>query len=222
MTNRRSLEVAGGDGYESNTANLAMMHGWESVLFDGLEENHRKAEWFFGQEGHSGRMVHRPKHVRAFVTAETVNELVRAAGMEGEIDLFSLDMDGMDWWVWKNLTVVDPRVVVVETQELWLWETAKTHAYDAAFVADGIPSMGASIAAFVVLARHRGFRLIGCISIGFNAFFMRHDVGVDEFPEYDPKGCFAHADAKFMAELTQRRNEARRFDWVDVDDSLFE
>jgi hypothetical protein len=103
-------------------------------------------------------------------------------------------------WIWHALDVVKPRVVIVEIQELWLWtvthpfgqqslslltqqmQEAKTRPYKPDFSADSIPQMGASIAAFNVQAMFRGYRLIGCVSAGFNAIFLRNDIAPDAFP----------------------------------------
>jgi hypothetical protein len=45
-----------------------------------------------------------------------VNDLVRDHGFEGEIDLLSIDIDGIDYYLWEALEVVSPRVVVLEFQ----------------------------------------------------------------------------------------------------------
>jgi hypothetical protein len=61
-------------------------------------------------------------------------------------------------------------------------QEAKTRPYKPDFSADSIPQMGASIAAFNVQAMFRGYRLIGCVSAGFNAIFLRNDIAPDAFP----------------------------------------
>ena len=33
--------------------------------------------------------------------------------------MLSIDIDGMDFWIWEALAIVSPRIVVVEIQELW-------------------------------------------------------------------------------------------------------
>jgi propanediol utilization protein len=48
------------------------------------------------------------------LTRENVNEVVDRHGFVGEIDSLSLDLDGVDYWIWQALTVVNPRVVVIE------------------------------------------------------------------------------------------------------------
>ncbi|MEP7170053.1 MAG: hypothetical protein ABI855_11835, partial [Bacteroidota bacterium] len=48
---------------------------------------------------------------------------------------------------------------------------------------------GASLPAFIKLAKKKGYRLIGVEKYGFNAFFMRNDVGHDIFPEENILNC---------------------------------
>ncbi|MGB9041189.1 MAG: hypothetical protein WCC81_01810 [Pseudolabrys sp.] len=48
------------------------------------------------------------------VTAENINPLFEQAGVTGEIDLLSIDIDYNDYWIWKPITAVSPRVVVIE------------------------------------------------------------------------------------------------------------
>lgn len=63
-------------------------------------------------------------------------------------------------------------------------QDSKTRPYKADFSASGIAQMGASIAAFNVLAKFRGYRLIGCVTAGFNAIFLRNDIAPDAFPTF--------------------------------------
>lgn len=52
---------------------------------------------------------------------------------------------------------------------------------------------GASLAAFAALCRTRGYRLVGVQSLGFNAFFVRDDAGLEAFPGLEPGDRFARA-----------------------------
>ena len=54
---------------------------------------------------------------------------------------------------------------------------------------------GASLAAFVKLGRQKGYRLIGCNKYGFNAFFLRNDIGRSIFLEISVKECLKHPQA---------------------------
>ena len=117
--------------------------------------------------------------------------------------------------------MVQPRIVVVEIQELWGPEIRRTRPYDPDHVArgpDAIAQMGASLGAFNELARRRGYRLAGCMALGFNAFFVREDLpGIDRVlgRGYNATGCFAHVDAAWGKVLEQRKRQAQRYAWVD-------
>jgi hypothetical protein len=50
---------------------------------------------------------------------------------------------------------------------------------------------GASLPAFVKLARAKGYRLVGIQSLGFNAFFVRDGVGDALVPERSAEECYA-------------------------------
>ena len=102
---------------------------------------------------------------------------------------------------------------------MWGWEDRYTRPYRADHTSNSIPEMGASIRAFMHLADKKGYRLVGCVKAGFNAIFLRNDVGVGVFAagHYDPMGCFAHwtQDPSFFQIMQKRRLAASDFDWVD-------
>lgn len=95
-TTRRAVEICSGDGYENNVANLAVLHGWEVIMMDGRENNMAHARRFYSQPGMPSSMK-MPHLIRDFITRANVNKLISDKGFSGEIDLFSLDMDGVDW-----------------------------------------------------------------------------------------------------------------------------
>jgi len=74
---------------------------------------------------------------------------------------------------------------------------------------------GSSLPAFVKLAREKGYRLIGCQRLGFNAFFLRSDIGVDIFPEIPASKCF-EAPAQRRVWRPDRLEVLKNFDWVEV------
>ena len=49
------------------------------------------------------------------MTAENINQLVSEAGLSGEIDVLSIDIDGNDYWIWNSLEAVQANVVIIET-----------------------------------------------------------------------------------------------------------
>jgi hypothetical protein len=185
---RRSVEICGGEGRECNSANLIINHGWQGLLFDGNLENIRRGQAFYAN--HPDTFTFPPRLVHSWITRENINQLVQDNGFTGEIDLLSLDIDGNDYWIWEALTVVQPRVVVAETQCIWGNDRAVTVPYDPQFRAGFVNHFGvysgASLPAFIRLAARKGYRFVGLQRLGFNAFFVRDDLGRELFPAADP------------------------------------
>ncbi len=201
--NRRCVEICAGDGRQCMTTNLIVNHGWWGYLFDGNEKNVRNGERFFANQ--QDTFLHPPLFAHAWITAESVDEQLSAAGATGVVDLLSLDMDGMDYWVWKAVTVIQPRVVVCETNNLIPAGRALTVPYSRDFVWAGDGYCGASLEAMCRLGKSKGYRLVGMHRFGFNAFFMANGVGEDLFPEVDPNTC-----------LSDPYTEKRRRSWAAV------
>jgi hypothetical protein len=185
--NRTVVEICAGSGRECMAANLIINHGWWGYLFDGNEHNVEAARTFFANS--KDTFLHPPRFNQAWITAENVNDEIAKAGAKGKIDLFSLDIDGMDYWVWKALTVIEPQVVVCEINNSIPAEHALTVAYDPKFVFESELFRSASLAAMAKLGKEKGYRLIGMHRFGFNAFFMKRGVGEEFFPEVDVASC---------------------------------
>jgi hypothetical protein len=184
---RTCLEICAGNGMQCNTTNLIVNHGWWGVLFDGDPNNVARAQDFFRR--HKDTFLYPPKFQQAWITAESVNDHIRATGLKGEIDLLSLDIDGMDYWVWKAIDVVDPIVVVCEVNNAVSPSDALTVPYDAQFVAPDGDYRGASLKAMCNLARAKNYRLVGVHRFGFNAFFVKNGFADDLLPEVSVDSC---------------------------------
>lgn len=193
-TNKKCVEICAGDGTQCNCSNLIINHGWTGILFDGSEENISKGKIFF--RNHPDTFTYPPNLVNAWITKENVNELIISNGIKGDIDLLSLDIDGVDYWIWDAIDVISPRVVIAEIQAIWRDERSVTVPYSSDFKTQYVNGFGvysgASLPAFVKLARKKGYRLIGCQRYGFNAVFLRNDIAQDFLPEIPANSCFSH------------------------------
>ena len=216
---RKSVEICAGDGLECNTANLIINHGWHGLLVDGDESLVRRGREFYRRNPYT--YVYPPTFEHVWITRDNVNDIISKNGFEGEIDLLSLDIDGVDYWIWKALRTVAPRVVVVEYNDIIGPERALTVPYSDAFRARDIPHtpgsplfIGASLPAFVRLARTKGYRLVGCNRYGYNAFFIRDSLGEKEIPEIDMRDCFRHP--KVLSGMKERFPAVKNLPWVEV------
>jgi hypothetical protein len=190
-TNRKVVEICAGDGIECNAANLLVNHGWSGLLFDGDAEQVARGRSFYSTCRNTWTAP--PTFVNSWVTAEAVDALVANSGFSGPIDLLSLDLDGNDYWIWKALECVTPRVVVLEFNAGCGPDVSVTMSYRPDFRLDYAVQpyrCGASLAAFVKLARAKGYRLVGVQSRGFNAFFVRNGIGDSVLPERSTRDCY--------------------------------
>jgi hypothetical protein len=213
------VEICAGDGTECNTANLILNHGWTGLLVDGNQELVERGRLFYRASPQS--YVDPPQFICAWVTRGNVNQLLTEHGWKGEIDLLSIDVDGVDYWLWEAIEEVTPRVVVVEYQDILGPERSWTVPYADDFSADrypktdGMPNFaGASLAAMVKLGRRKGYRLVGCNRYGYNAFFVRDGTGEAELPRVEARACFTHP--KVIRGMRERFPTVKDLPWVEV------
>ncbi|MEO8078692.1 MAG: hypothetical protein ABI818_20375 [Acidobacteriota bacterium] len=210
--NRTCVEICAGNGRECNTANLIINHGWWGHLFDGNEQDVKDGETFFSRN--KDTFLYPPRFSTAWITAENVNDHIARSGAKGPVDLLSLDIDGMDYWVWKAITVIEPQVVVCETHSAIPPDKALTVPYDPAFIFESDNFRGASLAAMCQLGKEKGYRLVGTHRFGFNAFFMKNGVGEAFFPQVDAASCVQ--DPFSERTRNERWPQARACNWQEV------
>ncbi|WP_149112721.1 hypothetical protein [Limnoglobus roseus] len=191
-TNRRAVEACAGVGFECNAANLIVNHGWDGMLIDGSADNCRVSTQFYTSR--SDTQISPPKIIHTWIEPDTIDWAITVNGFKGEIDLLTIDLDGIDYWIWKNITSISPRVVVVEYQPWWKADEPYTvkniPGYWYPNFAETKPAyVGCSLGAYVKLAREKGYRLVGCNRNQLNAFFVRNDIAPDILPEVSAESC---------------------------------
>lgn len=216
-TNKKCVDIGAGSLQGSSVANLIINDGFKGLLIEG---NPKDVE-FSRNMYQELNLSNTPILKSAMITAENINSLLSDNNFKGEIDLFCLDIDGVDYWVWKALEVIQPRVVMVEYQDLLGPERAWTVPYSPNFSMSDYPVnkdnhnyCGASLNAFVKLGKEKGYRLIGCNNGGWNAFFMRNGIGEEFFPEVSAESCFKF-DWNFYS-MQHRFPLVKDMQWVEV------
>jgi len=192
VTNRRFVEFGVEDGTECNLANLVLNFGFSGLMMDGSHENVRRGRTFY--DAMLGEDASRLVFVQSWITVETINDTLRDNGVEGEIDILSIDIDGNDYWVWKEIRAVNPRLVVVEYNSGFGPCRSVTIPYAPDFdrwrIHDSGFYFGASLAALTKLAESKGYKLVGCDSCGANAFYVRRDLADGKFPPISAEEAF--------------------------------
>ena len=158
---------------EANTKFLLLNNGWSGLIIDGDKDAMEKIassdlHWKYDL-----------KSIGNFITKDNINEIIKSAGIEGEIGLLSVDIDGNDYWVFENIDCINPQILIMEYNSMF----GDTHKISVPYDENFVRSQkhysnlyyGASIAALCDIANKKGYDLVGSNSFGNNLFFIRHD-----------------------------------------------
>jgi hypothetical protein len=193
------------DYTESNTRFLLVHDNWRGLIMDGGDAMHE----FLRASGLRWR--HHIDARTAFIDRDNINGLIRDAGIEGDIGLLSIDIDGNDYWVLEAVDVVSPRILALEYNATFGPEAAVTVPYDPAFVRGEKHwtwlYWGASLAALTAKAGEKGYALVAVNRAGNNAFYVRRDV-LGDIPE------LAVADAWRPSRFRESRDQAGELSYV--------
>jgi len=210
FSSRCAVEVCAADGIQCNSANLIVNFGFSALLIDGrlrkIEEGRRFYEKCPEVAGNMPHLQH------AWVTRNGIDGLIAKNGFIGEIDLLSIDLDGMDYWIWAAIECVTPRVVVAEDNNRFSADRAVSVPYSDDFQWSDEVQPGASLGALVKLGRERGYRLVGCQRSQLNAFFVARGEGEALLPEVAPETCLGR---DLLPEADQEKLVASG-QWVEV------
>ena len=182
---RSVVELCCGEGRECMSANLIINHGYKGYLFDGSHQNISAANNFFNKQ--KDCLLVMPKIRQAWITKDNINDLLVDAGIEGEIDVLSLDMDGNDYYIWDAINVINPRICIFEINniiptnlELTIPYHDDFYAWDKSEIDSEFRSV--SLLAMIKLSEKKGYTMVGSHKHGFNVFFIRNDLLNDLLP----------------------------------------
>ncbi len=175
-TNKTFIEFGVQDGLESNT-HLLLFQQWHGLWIEASKESYQSLCIKFRNAIQSKRL----QVMNKFVTKDNINDLFASAGMQGEIDLLSIDIDGNDYHIWENVKIVKPRVVVIEYNGKFPPHIDWTMAYNEKYVWDQSDCHGASLKAMERLGTKKGYQLVGTNLNGVNAFFVKKELAGDKF-----------------------------------------
>ena len=159
------MEFGAWDGtYLSNCANLIISSRWSALLIEG--------DRFRGQTL-SRKFADRPDvaTMTAMVGLEVgsrLDDLLSSVNAPQDFELLSIDVDGMDYWIFDSLHHFRPKVVVIEFNP-----TLGSHV---SFIQapDGTVNQGSSAAAIADLADRKGYFPVAATHC--NLVFVRNDL----------------------------------------------
>lgn len=176
-TNRIFVEFGAEVGQENNTRNL-LEKGWSGLWIEGNPDYAGAIKAYFADQIASRQL----KFISDFVSVENINGLIGGVGITGEIDLLSVDIDGNDFHVYDAISVINPRVVVLEHNGYpppldWVMPYDPNFRWDCKS-----GEYGSSLLANARLTAQKGYTLVSTGIYSANGFYVRNDLLGDQFP----------------------------------------
>jgi hypothetical protein len=167
------IEFGAGDYRESNTRFLMMNNNWSGLVMDMNKNNVTKiinSEYYWKYDLNAKSV---------FINTEDINSILTTSGFEKNVGILHIDLDGIDYWVWKAIDSINPIIVILEYNSIFGVDRSITIPYDKNFIRTKAHHsnlyFGASLKALDQLSISKGYTLIGCNSAGNNAYFVRND-----------------------------------------------
>ena len=113
-----------------------------------------------------------------FITRENINKIINEFKPPNDIGLLSIDIDGNDYWILKELDLkkINPLILIIEYNSLFGNKYKITVPYDNNFQRKKKSFsnlyFGCSIQALIDQCKNKGYHFIGTNKNGCNAFFV--------------------------------------------------
>ena len=170
IQNPKFLEIGVGDYKESNTRYIFMKNPNKGMIIDNVENLKQKVS----------------KHVKLWkgdltiiektVTSANIYDILKMNNFENNLDLFSLDIDGIDYWVMKQLPDNLSKIIITEYNAIFganfevtvpninNFDRTKYHYSNLCY--------GMSLRAIINLMKSKNYIFVGANKACNNAFFV--------------------------------------------------
>jgi hypothetical protein len=178
-TNKVFVELGVGNGLENNTLAL-LFENWKGLWIEGSHQNIDSITNNFVNTISKGQLT----VIFSYITRNNINDLISPyveQGTDKEIDLLSLDLDGNDYHIFDCISVIRPRVIVMEYNAKFHPPMVFCMGYNEKHVWDSTDNFGTSLKFLETKLKEKGYALVGCNLTGSNAFFVRQDLTKDRF-----------------------------------------
>jgi hypothetical protein len=218
--NKICIDIGGGTGLiGSNTANLFLNHRFTGLIFEGEKNNAEALHKVYSSKKATKHFP--PKIICEYVTSKNINDLIEVNGIKGKIDLLSIDIDSIDYWIWEAITIIEPNVVIVEVQCILNENESKTvppNFKDTIFERIDNKIYGiynsASLTAFNKLAIKKGYSLVATSQLGFNAVFIKNQFINEKLPLISVKQGLNKPFVKWAQKTFSER--VKKLEWMEI------
>ena len=192
IKNKYFIEFGVEDYDEANTRFLLEGKNWRGEIY----EPNRKFVEKIKSQNYFWKFNLSVKNV--FVTKNNINELIKnfiSKFSIKNIGLISIDIDGVDYWIWEELKVINPDIVVIEYNSRLGSNDSLVVPYEDQFDRKrkhhSTIYFGASLNALYKLGLKKGYLLAGTNNNGSNAFFVKEEIAKQHnLKTFTPSECF--------------------------------
>lgn len=163
IKNNQVFFEIGAEFNQSNSINL-IKKGWKGTLVDSDLKKCTDMKNFLKKYFTSNKI----KVLNRFIDKKNLNLIIK----DNNIDFFSIDIDGNDYWVLKNLNTKNIKVICAEYNPFFKTKSV-TIPYNLNFRYNYNFYYGASLIAIYKILKKKDFELIAIDSSGTNAFFIK-------------------------------------------------
>ena len=161
---RICVEFGAWDGRRlSNTFNLVAHQGWKGIYIEGDRSK-------FEALTKTSTELPQITPILRFVSTsgpDSLDNILRGMQIPENFALLSIDVDGNDYEIWEGMKNFRPSVVIIE-------HNPSFHPGFEYVDHGGRAFMGSSATSLYLLARRKGYELLGCSTI--NLFFVRQEL----------------------------------------------
>lgn len=199
---------------EANTRLLLEKDNWSGLIIDSSKKNieHIKKQNYFWR--------HNLTALDNFVSTENINNILKNNNFTGEIGLLSIDVDGNDLWIWREINEVKPIILIIEYNAKLGDTESLSIKYNPNFIrsSDGLNNLiyGASLKALQKISKEKGYALVCVNNNGNNAFFVRNDYLNQHIYEQTVKECFKMSMFReyLVGNYSKKINDKLIFDYL--------
>lgn len=207
IENKTFIEFGVENYEESNTKFLLLNQYWKGLIIDSSSKN---IDYIVNSELY---WRHSLQVECEFITKENINAIIKKANFEKRVGLLSIDIDGNDYWVWKEIEIIDPSIVIIEYNARFGKEKSCTVPYEKRFNRSNkhysTIYYGASLKALIKLGITKGYAFVCCNKAGNNAFFVKKELLNDKIRENTLENGF------YKNNFRESRNKQGNLNYLD-------
>lgn len=175
-------EFGAWDGKFLSNTHMLIPRGWQGVYIEG--DKNKYSELVKNVKSHKDKIY----PICAYITAKGKNSLdaiLAHTPLPHDFEILSIDIDGDDYFVWKNLKNYKPKIVIIEVNSGYSPNVEITSTKN---------NKGTSFYSMVQLGKKKGYSPVYHTG---NIFFVRKDciknLGLTENELRDPKTLFDYS-----------------------------